>query len=115
MVTVARVEESNAKGNSNICNKICGGTNIISFNIFNCEGEGPRCYMSCVYVVYVHMCMYMYSFVCIYLFKNIKYRVQVPGSQVPVVQQVYCKKHVNHVYRSTTECSAYLNCTVLLL
>ena len=91
MVTVARAEESNAKGNSNICNKICGGTNIISFNIFNCEGEGPRCYMSCMYVVvYVHMCMYMYSFVCIYLFKNIKYRpgTEVPGSQVPVVQQV---------------------------
>jgi hypothetical protein len=68
MVTVARAEESNAKGNSNICNKICGGTNIISFNIFNREGEGPRCYryMSCTgYVcsMYMYVCIHLYVFI----------------------------------------------------
>jgi hypothetical protein len=88
---------------------------ILFHSIYSIVKVKDRAVTCHVYVVYVHMCMYMYSFVCIYLFKNIKYRVQVPGSQVPVVQQVYCKKHVNHVYRSTTECSAYLNCTVLLL
>jgi hypothetical protein len=35
MVTVARVEESNAKGNSVIYVIICGGTNIISFSIYS--------------------------------------------------------------------------------